>query len=150
MNGWHAGLSIGPEISYECDSGEVNTAEYMRIASTMLAKILPGDVIAWNGVDLSSGNVGVVAFPEQRWSNEVMAGQLADDHPLAVSYLRDTHDIAPRRLSDVASRSSFLRSRAYNSLYRMMGADQQITVLTSAAATGRLHCWAVNRLGLHR
>ena len=54
---------------------------------------------------------------------------------------------APRRLSDVASRSQLERNRAYVEVLRPSGARHQLTVLASPISLRSTRGWAISRIG---
>jgi DNA-binding CsgD family transcriptional regulator len=153
MGGWPARTARSPGLELSSQlSGMVDRAEYLRSAAETLVALLGGDVVGWNAVDLQAGRVEVQPFPLTGWdAAELSRGllEVADEHPLVRTYLdgRSNGAAAPRRLSDVATRSELLRNRAYVDFLRPVGVRYQVVVLTAHPSPGSGRAWSVNRAG---
>jgi DNA-binding CsgD family transcriptional regulator len=148
-NGTFKAGPIVDAISYELDSLS-DRQEYLEAASELLSRILPGEMLGWNSVDLDTRVVEVVSFPRGCWDDRTVGQELEavmDDHPTARRFLDHPLDTAPHRLSDLVSRRELRRTRAYSELLAPLGAEEQLSILTSRPGPRGARCWTTNRKG---
>ncbi|MEO6999946.1 MAG: LuxR C-terminal-related transcriptional regulator [Terracoccus sp.] len=103
--------------------------------SATFTTTLPADQTTLNAVDTSIGEPDVFG-PTTPWE----WGNAADDPTITGSLNPTTQQSArPRRMSDSASHSELLRTRAYAELLHLLGAEYQLTILTGRglATSGR-------------
>jgi DNA-binding CsgD family transcriptional regulator len=139
------------ELSYQAD-GAVNRAEYLRVVSDTLLRVVGGDMVLWNSVRLAEPAVEVAVHPVTGLEAETLGRRLAEvleEHPMMPSYLAElgTGLPAPRRLSDVATRTELERNRAYVEVLRPTGGRHQLTVLASPITLRSTRGWAISRSG---
>lgn len=135
-----------PLLSYDL-SGAPDRQAFLAATRQLLAQLIPSDEIAWNGIDRSSGEaeiVGAPAFMEPQVAELLVE---LDDHPMVNSYLRPRRpgDTDPRRMSDVVSHRDLVRTRAYADLLHPMGAENQLTILTSLSPGAAGSAWTFAR-----
>ena len=135
------------ELTHQLD-GVVDRAEYLQLVAGTLMALLHADFVGRVALNLGSRSAEVERHPQNGRPGSDVARQLlalADGHPVVRSYRADRSPTpAPRRLSDVATRTELLRSPAYVELLRPGGAEHQLTILTTRTPTGG-RAWTVNR-----
>jgi DNA-binding CsgD family transcriptional regulator len=144
-----AGTAAALELAYQVD-GLVDRAEALRAVGEVLLRLVPADVVGWNAVDVVAGTAEIAVLPEDPWDVPAVAAGLAEVaavHPMLTSYLRPDDDLAPRRLSDVATRAELARNPAYVEFLRPLGAEHQLTVMTARVSGRGGRGWALNRSG---
>jgi DNA-binding CsgD family transcriptional regulator len=139
------------ELGYQAD-GTGDRAEYLRVASETLLRVLGGDMVMWNAVSLAEPAVEVAVHPVTGGEAGSLGRQLTEvlgEHPMMPSYLAEKSRglPAPRRLSDVASQAELERNRAYVEVLRPSGARHQLTVLASPISLRSTRGWAISRSG---
>jgi DNA-binding CsgD family transcriptional regulator len=146
--GW-AGGPAALELAYQVE-GLLDRAEALRAIGEVLLRLVPAEVVGWNAVDVVAGTAEIAVFPEDPWNVPAVAAGLAEVaavHPMVTSYLRPDADLAPRRLSDVATRTQLERNPAYAEFLRPLGAEHQLTVVTARVSGRGGRGWALNRTG---
>jgi DNA-binding CsgD family transcriptional regulator len=141
--------AVAFELAYQVD-GLVDRAEALRVVAEVLLRLVPGDVVGWNAIDVAAGTAEVAVLPEDPWDVPAVAAGLAEVaavHPMVTSYLSTGADWSPRRLSDVATRAELERNPAYVDFLRPLGGEHQLTVMTARASEHSARGWAVNRAG---
>jgi DNA-binding CsgD family transcriptional regulator len=129
---------------------EVGDVGYFAAAASMLAHIIPGDLVAWNEVNVTDGSATVLGREGARLNQQPtdLAERVARtglDHPAIRSYFLDPKDTSPRRLSDLVGTAEFRGTATYAELFRPMGAAAQLTILTKRDLVEAGGGWAINR-----
>lgn len=124
-----------------------STASYLAQTLDLLNCLVPSDAIAWTSLNLASQRATIFGFPNDASDEEVSREllELADDHPMMVSYWSERpHGLpAPRRLSDVVSDRRLRATRTYALLLRPVNRIRQLTVVVSEGPAHR--SWTLNR-----
>src|SRR4051812_15919449 len=139
------------ELVHQLDGG-VDRAEYLSVVAGTLGDLLHADFIGRVALDVDGRSAEVDRHPQGQRPGDDVARQLlalAEGHPVVRSYRADRSrgTPAPRRLSDVATRTELLRTPAYVEMLRPGGAEHQLTILTTRTPTGG-RVWTVNRSGV--
>jgi DNA-binding CsgD family transcriptional regulator len=129
---------------------EVGDVGYFAAAASLLADVIPGDLVAWNDVNVTDSSATVLGREGARLNQQPpdLAERVARtglDHPAIRSYFVDPKDTSPRRLSDLVGAAEFRRTRTYTELFRPMGAAAQLTILTKRDLNEAGGGWAINR-----
>ncbi|HEX8496135.1 MAG TPA: LuxR C-terminal-related transcriptional regulator [Actinomycetales bacterium] len=113
-----------------------------------LPQLMGGDVFALNQFHLQRHRVDIRHTSERSDVVTALARLAAtmDDHPLVQHYAAPGASPLPRRVSDVASRRSWLGCSAYNEVLRPMGTPHLLAIPV-AARDDVLEGYAVTRSG---
>jgi DNA-binding CsgD family transcriptional regulator len=140
-----AAASLGYELG-----AVTGRQDFLKAAAQTLLSLIGGDTADWDSVDVETGQMEVVCFPEDALDEKAVTDSLretVDDNPMIASYLRTRADVLPRRLSDVCTHSELIRTRTYAELLQPAAAYHQLTVLTARMLPTSGRCWAINRSG---
>lgn len=136
--------AAGARLAWET-TGIPDREQFLSACAELLGAALPSDDIAWNAVDLRTNAIEVWGSIEQAAGPTLL--EVAEDHPMVVSYLRERPLPVPRprRMSDVAAHGELVHTRAYNELLRPYGAEHQLTVLAWPIGARGARLWVFNR-----
>ncbi len=114
-------------FSFVCDCADAPDLATLREATLGVRRLVPGDLVACNEVDLAEGTVAGAYDPETAVSKADLAvfAALSGQHPL-IAYQVATGDPRPRAISDLLTRRSFHRLELYQRFFRRLGAEDQI------------------------
>lgn len=136
----------GPALSYE-SAHLADRLAFLGAVRAVLQTLFVSDAVSWNAIDRDATTAEVFGYEDEL--NSRAAGLLAsvDDHPMVNSYAdaRQSQGWAPRRLSDVVSRSDLQRTRAYADLMHPFGAEFQLTIMASRPNANSGGCWSLVR-----
>jgi DNA-binding CsgD family transcriptional regulator len=138
------------ELSYQVD-GAIDRDEYLRATAETLLRVIGGDTVLWKAIRLRQPTVEVVVHPGGRHDAGVLGQQLTEvlgEHPMIPPLMaeRRPDDVpAPRRLSDVATRTELSSNRAYVEVLRPWGARYQLTALASPISLESTRAWSISR-----
>lgn len=113
---------------------------YVRAAGLGILSLIPGEDLFWLESNYEQGTC-VMRHGEPLSTDPDLGHRMAQayDHPAIQSYMQDRRDLSPRRLSDLASRSDFEKTRAHALLGDTMRAHQlgmMVRIDLSRAASG--------------
>jgi DNA-binding CsgD family transcriptional regulator len=103
----------------------------------MIRSLIRCDDLLWIDLDVQRPSATVLAGARLR-PDRPMAEALGShgaSHPALRSYLTAPHDLSPRRVSDVASSRTWLKSSAYRLVFRPRGARFQLGLVTEIHST---------------
>jgi DNA-binding CsgD family transcriptional regulator len=121
--------------------------EDLAAIGMLLDRVIPSDRVYFSDVDFGIGaavladtidptrptrDIGILLTPE-------------GTHPAVTSYLADPLDRSPRRVSDVATPQEWLRSQAYDVLFRPERGRFQLSIVTTLAAPLVGRGWVLTR-----
>lgn len=116
----------------------LRTAEDVECAAAhLLRSLIDCDEVLLTEVDLAGAGtvVRTGAGLARDTSYEQDLAPVAHQHPAVLSYLRPGDDRRPRRLSDVATGTSWRRSPVFNEVFRERGGFFQLSLVTSLGGT---------------
>ena len=124
-----------------------NTSDFLGVAAAQLLRILPGDDLLWVDSDFPAN-----AFIAWRASDaardarieRMMPGMI--EHPGIQSYLRNPHNLAPRRLTDVPGAADWPGNTFPSPVREVLG-RHQLALIVDVEIPGRGRGWVLTRDG---
>jgi DNA-binding CsgD family transcriptional regulator len=121
--------------------------EDLAAIGVLLDRVIPSDRVYFSDVDFGIG-AAVLADTIDRTSPIRDIGILLTPtgaHPAVTSYVSDPLDRSPRRISDITTPREWLRSEAYDRLFRPERARFQLSIVTTLAAPVVGRGWVLTR-----
>ena len=140
-------VRLSNNMSNDLMSGLPTFSHYLEAVETLLATLIPGDIAAWNNVDVARGRARVRSSREVPTQAVDGLAEVGRRNPMVGSYLGDesSDDVSPRRITDLMSTRQFVQTETYSELYKPLGSKYQLTILTARSPAGTGRCWAINR-----
>ena len=102
------------------------------VAKTLehLLRLLPGEVVGYNRVDLGKRQAQVVLHPAlpRFTAPTARLSETMDDHPMLRRWARPGADLRPCRMSDVVSEDAWRRTRTYAEVLGPMGTPRMLAI----------------------
>ncbi len=127
-------LTVGDLEDVLLAARSVSTArdpsEFNQLATEQVARLLPSDVVTFNEIDSTTGELNYLSVP---WSYPFPPGveqhlvSLADQHPL-IDYYIHSGDGSAKKISDFWSQATFRASALYELVYRPMQVEYQMSI----------------------
>lgn len=119
---------------------------YLTTAATCLGESVPGDLTAWNSLDIAEPTAELWFSEDEAYRSCGALAAVMCEHPIVVR--RRTHrDVEPvLRVSDCISDRAFRSGRVYRELFVPRGTRYQLsinTAMNNTVTAGR--CWTINR-----